>query len=189
MPATDDTTPSTGGRRISARTLALLGVVAVLVYLLDQGAKVLVLKELEVNETRPFLGELLQLHLVKNPGAAFSLGSGSTWIFAIIASAVVVVIILFSTRIRSTGWAFVFGLLLGGTLGNLSDRLFREPGFGVGHVVDFLQLYAFPAIFNIADIGITSAMVLFVLLTIRVINLDGTRSVREKKPVEADTPQ
>lgn len=152
-----------------------------LVYLADQGTKLLVLASLEVNESRPFIGELLSLHLVKNAGAAFSLGSGSTWIFAIIASLVVVALIVFSRRIRSLGWAAVFGLLLGGTLGNLNDRLFREPGFGTGHVVDFLQLWGFPAIFNVADIAITSAMVLFVLLTLRGVNLDGSRVTRTPK--------
>lgn len=157
-----------------------------LVYLADQGAKILVLANLEVNETVPFIGELLQLHLVKNAGAAFSLGSNSTWVFAIIASVVVVGLVVFSRRIRSLRWAAVFGLLLGGTLGNLSDRLFREPGFGVGHVVDFLQLYAFPAIFNVADIGITSAMVLFIVLTVRGVNLDGTKTVRTPKGAPSD---
>ena len=166
----------------------LVGVVAVLVYLADQGAKVLALSNLELNRTVPFIGELLQLHLVKNAGAAFSLGSNSTWIFAIIASLVAIGLVVFARRIRSLGWASVFGLLLGGTLGNLSDRLFREPGFGVGHVVDFLQLYGFPAIFNVADVGITSAMVLFILLTIRGVNLDGTRVARASKSHRADVP-
>ena len=160
-----------------------------MVFLLDQGAKTLVLQNLEFGEITPFIGELLKLHLVSNPGAAFSIGSGSTWIFAILASLVVVALIVFSRRIRSLGWACVFGLLLGGTLGNLFDRLFREPGFGVGHVIDFLQLHAFPAIFNVADIGITSAMTLFIILTLRGINLDGTRTLRaKKKPAEADAP-
>jgi len=171
------------------RALLLVGVVAAVVFALDQGAKALVLANLEFGEVVPFVGELLKLHLVSNPGAAFSIGAGSTWIFAVIASLVVIALILFSRRIRSFGWATVFGLLLGGTLGNLFDRLFREPGFGVGHVVDFLQLYAFPAIFNVADIGITSAMTLFIVLTLRGINLDGTRTVRVKKnSVSDDVP-
>lgn len=168
------------------RALALVGVVAVLVYLADQGAKALVLANLDENEMVPFIGELLQLHLVKNAGAAFSLGSGSTWIFAIIASVVAVALVVFARRIRSLGWAAVFGLLLGGTLGNLNDRLFREPGFGVGHVVDFLQLYAFPAIFNVADVAISAAMVLFIILTIRGVNLDGTRTRRPDKAAKPD---
>ena len=187
--ATDDATPTAARARVSVRALLLVGVVAVTVFLLDQGAKALVLANLEYGEIVPFIGELVKLHLVSNPGAAFSIGAGSTWIFAILASLVVVALVIFSGRIRSLGWACVFGLLLGGTTGNLFDRLFREPGFGVGHVVDFFQLYAFPAIFNVADIGITSAMTLFIILTLRGINLDGTRTLRsKKKPVEADAP-
>jgi signal peptidase II len=69
-------------------------------------------------------------------------------------------------------------MLLGGTLGNLTDRLFREPGFGVGHVVDFLSVWGFPAIFNLADVAIVSSMGLFLLLTLRGTGLDGSRSPR-----------
>lgn len=156
----------------------LLAAVALLVFALDQGAKYLVLKNFEENSLVPVLGEFLQFHLVKNPGAAFSLLSGSTWIFAITASIVVVLIVVFARRIHSRGWAVVFGLLLGGTTGNLYDRLFREPGFGVGHVIDFLQLYLFPAIFNIADIAITSSMAIFIILSLRGVGIDGKRSPR-----------
>lgn len=165
----------------------LLAALAVAVFALDQGAKLLVLQNLKENKVVPVLGELLQFHFVKNPGAAFSLLSGSTWIFAIAASLVVVVIVVFARRIRSLSWAVVFGLLLGGTTGNLYDRLFREPGFGVGHVIDFLQLYLFPAIFNVADVAITSAMVLFVILTLRGVGFDGSRTPRKPaaEPVDA----
>jgi len=168
------------------RTLVLLAAIAVVVFALDQTSKLLVLQNLEENRLVPVLGELLQFHLVKNPGAAFSLLSGSTWIFAIAASLVVVVIVVFARRIRSLAWAVVFGLLLGGATGNLYDRLFREPGFGVGHVIDFLQLYLFPAIFNVADVAIVSAMVLFVLLTLRGIGFDGTRAPRKPSAEPAD---
>lgn len=171
----------------SARTLVLLAAIALVVLALDQGSKVLVLQNLEENRLVPVLGELLQFHLVKNPGAAFSLLSGSTWIFAIAASLVAVVIVVFARRIRSFAWAVVFGLLLGGTSGNLYDRLFREPGFGIGHVIDFLQLYLFPAIFNVADVAITSAMALFVILTLRGVGFDGSRAPRKPaaEPVDA----
>ena len=155
-----------------------------LVYALDQFTKFLVVDNLVEGEQQPFIGELLQLHFVKNPGAAFSIGAGTTWIFAIIASAVVVAIIVFARRIGSVGWALVFGLLLGGNVGNLTDRLTREPGFGVGHVIDFLQLYAFPAIFNIADMAIVFSMVIFVILTIRGIRIDGTKHPKEPKKGE-----
>ena len=164
----------------------LLAAVALLVFALDQGAKYLIIQNLDENQLVPVIGELLQFHFVKNPGAAFSLLSGSTWIFAIAASVVAVVIILFARRIRSFGWAAVFGLLLGGTTGNLYDRLFREPGFGVGHVIDFIQVQLFPAIFNVADIAITSAMALFIILTLRGIGFDGARAPRKSAPEPAD---
>jgi len=103
---------------------------------------------------------------------------------ALIAAGVAVFIVLFARRIQSVAWAVLFGLLLGGTLGNLSDRLFREPSFGQGHVVDFLQLIYFPAIFNVADTAIVSSMVVFIILTLRGIGLDGTRSKRAARNVE-----
>ena len=167
----------------------LLAVIALTVLALDQGTKYLVLNGLNENELVPVLGELLQFRLVKNPGAAFSLLSGSTWIFAIAASVVVVFIILFARRIRSLSWATVFGLLLGGTTGNLTDRLFREPGFGVGHVIDFIQIPVLPAIFNIADVGIVSAMGLFILLTIRGVGLDGIRVPRRAAEAASESPE
>ena len=168
------------------KTLVLLAAIALLVFAIDQGSKYLVIQNLELNTLVPVLGELLQFRYVKNPGAAFSLLSGSTWIFAIAAAVVTVVIIAFARRIRSSSWAVVFGLLLGGTTGNLYDRLFREPGFGVGHVIDFFQLYLFPAIFNVADIGITSAMALFIILTLRGVALDGSRVPRKPTPEPVD---
>ena len=181
MPPTDNTTaPTASTTRASAKALVVLALVAVVVYSLDQVAKFLVVSNLTVGEQVPILGELLQLHYVKNPGAAFSIGAGSTWIFAIIASAVVVVIIIFARRIRSIGWAVLLGLLLGGNAGNLTDRLVREPGFAIGHVIDFLQIYAFPAIFNVADMAIVFSMVVFVILTIRGVRLNGTRVENEK---------
>lgn len=131
------------------------------------------------------LGQVLQFHFVKNSGAAFSLASGTTWIFSLAASAVTIFIIGFARRIRSTGWAVLFGMLLGGTTGNLTDRLFREPSFGLGHVVDFVQIYGFPAIFNVADAFICASMVLFVILTIRGVTLDGNRT----RPPERSKPE
>lgn len=149
--------------------------VAILVYGLDQLTKYLVTANLSVGERVPVLGEVLQLHFVKNSGAAFSLASGSTWFFSIVASGVVIFIAWYARRIRSVGWAVLFGMLLGGTLGNLTDRFFREPSFGLGHVIDFIQVWGFPAIFNVADSFIVSSMGLFIILTLRGIRIDGTR--------------
>jgi len=168
----------------SFRTLGVLAAIAVGIFAADQLSKLWVLDSLVPGDRHLVLGELLQLTLVRNPGAAFSLASGSTWVFSIIAATVVVVIIWFAGRIRSMAWASVFGLLLGGTLGNLFDRLFREPSFGQGHVIDFLEVWMFPAIFNVADIAIVSSLCLFVLLTIRGVHLDGRRSA--SLPTAAD---
>jgi signal peptidase II len=152
----------------------LVGIAAV-VLAADQISKMLAIRLLPVDSARRVIGDLLIFRRVENSGAAFSLASGSTWVFSIIAAAVVVFLIWFARRIRSFGWALLFGLLLGGTLGNLTDRLTRPPGFGVGHVVDFLQIPLLPAIFNLADSAIVSSMVLFVLLTLRGVGLDGQR--------------
>jgi signal peptidase II len=170
--------------KVSVGALLALAFVALIVYGLDQLSKYLISTNLVEGQQVQVLGEVLQFHFVKNSGAAFSLASGSTWIFSIAASAVTVFIILFARRIRSRGWAILFGMLLGGTAGNLTDRLFREPGFGVGHVVDFIRVAGFPAIFNIADSFIVASMGLFVILTIRGVGLDGRRLSR--KPVAGD---
>ena len=151
---------STSRSKVSVGALAILAAVALCVYLVDQIAKVLVVSNLYEGQQLEVLGQLLQFHFVKNAGAAFSIGSGSTWIFSIVAVGVLGFVIWYAPRIRSVAWAVLFGLLLGGLLGNLTDRLFREPGFGVGHVVDFLQIPLLPAIFNLADVGIVAGVVL-----------------------------
>ncbi len=162
----------------------MLGLVlgtAVVVWLADLLSKEWVIANLAEGEQRPVLGDLLQWHFVRNPGAAFSLAAGSTWIFTILAAAVVIFIVTQLRSIRSRLWAAAFGGLLGGTLGNLTDRLTREPGFFVGHVIDFIQVWGFPAIFNIADIFIVSSMIGVVLLVLLNIGLDGVRHTDEPK--------
>jgi len=161
--------------------LVLLGVAALVIYVTDQVTKMLVVGNLIEGQSVQILGDFLVFDFVRNPGAAFSLASGSTWIFSLLATVVTAAIIVFARKIKSLAWAVVFGLLLGGTLGNLTDRLFREPSFGEGHVVDFISMpWMLPAIFNVADIAIVSSMILFVLLTIFGINIDGTRTRKEK---------
>ncbi|MGG7508513.1 signal peptidase II [Plantibacter sp. YIM 135249] len=173
--------------KTSVRTLGVLALVAVVAYALDQFTKFLIVSNLEVGEVVPVIGNFLQLYFVKNSGAAFSLASGYTWIFSILATVVVVVIVWFARRIRSIAWAVVFGLLLGGVLGNLTDRLFREPSFGLGHVVDFISTpWLIPAIYNVADMCIIVSMVIFILLTLFGVNLDGTRTPKASKAVPTD---
>ena len=162
--------------RLSIRVLVVLALVALGVYALDQTAKYFIVKNLTEGQQVNVIGTILQFHFVKNSGAAFSLGTGMTWLFSIVAAAVAVFIIVYARRIRSFAWSILFGLLLGGTLGNLSDRLLRPPHFGEGHVVDFIQVIDFPAIFNIADSAIVISMGLFILLTILGVRLDGRRA-------------
>jgi signal peptidase II len=177
LPAPTSTATEASAPKVRVLALGVLALVAVCVYALDQAAKFLVVENLTERQPVEVLGQFVQFYFVKNAGAAFSLGSGSTWIFAIIASAVAVFIVVFAPRIRSLAWAALFGLLLGGNLGNLTDRLLREPGFGVGHVVDFIQVQYFPAIFNVADMAIVASMVVFIVLTVRGIGLTGRTAV------------
>jgi len=171
--------------------LLILVAAALAVYGLDQLSKYLVVTNLTEGEVVPVLGPVLQWQFVRNPGAAFSLASGMTWIFTILAAGVITFIAWFARRIHSIAWALVFGLLLGGVLGNLTDRLLREPSFGLGHVVDFISTpWMLPAIYNFADIAIVSSMVLFMILTIRGVGLDGTReSKRSDAAREAEAAE
>jgi signal peptidase II len=167
--------------------LVALALVASGVFALDQVTKFLIVTHLSEGQQVDVIGNVLQFHYVKNSGAAFSLGTGMTWLFSIVAAAVAIFIILYARRIHSFSWGILFGLLLGGTLGNLSDRLLRPPHFGEGHVVDFIQVIDFPAIFNIADSAIVVSMCLFVLLTIRGVRLDGHRVRKAKAASAVDT--
>ncbi|PZF10628.1 signal peptidase II [Curtobacterium sp. MCPF17_011] len=168
--------------KVSARAIAALAFAAVVVVTLDQVTKALVVANLPEGVVVPVLGNALQFLSVRNPGAAFSFAVNMTWVFSLISAAVVVAIVVYARRIRSMWWAIVLGMLLGGALGNLSDRLFREPGFGRGHVVDFISTpWMMPAIYNVADSFICVSMVVFVLLVILGVNLDGTRAVSEKQ--------
>ena len=162
------------------------------VYGIDQGAKYLITQNIELGHSVHILGDILQFHYVKNSGAASSLASGFTWALSIVAAGVIVFIVIFAPRIKSLGWATMFGLVLGGALGNLTDRLFREPGFGTGHVVDFIQVYGFPAIFNGADVAIVASMGLFIILSLRGVGLNGTRTPMvqtTRKPVAKPEPE
>jgi signal peptidase II len=162
--------------------LVLLVAVAVVVAVTDQLVKAWVVATLPEGVPHHVIGDLLIFDHVANPGAAFSLATGATWVFSIIAVAVVVFLVWFARRIRSWAWAVLFGLLLGGTLGNLTDRLTRPPGFGVGHVVDFILVpWLLPAIFNLADSAIVTSMCLFVLLTLLGRGIDGTRRAAKPK--------
>ncbi len=152
----------------------------------DQFVKYLTIENLPLEKVVPVLGEFFQLYFVRNPGAAFSLGSEVTWIFTIALAIVAGVIVWKAFGLRSRLWAVVLGCLLGGVLGNLTDRLFREPGFPVGHVVDMISMpWMMPAIFNVADIFIVTGMISVALLVVFGLRFDGTRE-RDHPVVETD---
>jgi len=113
----------------------------------------------------------------RNPGAAFSFGTGLTVAYSVIAISVIVVILRTARRIRSVGWAITLGLLLGGATGNLVDRIFRAPGLFRGWVVDWIQIPHWP-VFNLADSAIVCGGILAVLLSARGLRLDGQREQR-----------
>jgi signal peptidase II len=168
--------------RAAAAASATIAVLAVLVLAADQFTKQIVLRDLPYQQAVPVWGDFLQFYLTRNPGAAFSLGEEVTWIFTIVlAAAAAAIVVLAVTRVRSRWWAVVLGLLLGGILGNLSDRLFRDPGFPVGHVVDFIHTpWMMPAIYNVADIFIVTMMISVALLVLVGLRLDGTREPRHR---------
>lgn len=164
-----------GGRRL----VVLFGVVGLLVLGLDQLTKVLALQHLTPGEPVNVIGSLLKFNLIRNPGAAFSLGSDFTPVISTIQIIVAVGVVYLSRKLGSVGWAVAFGLLFGGAVGNITDRIFREPSPFHGHVVDFLQTPHW-AIFNVADMAVTSAAILLVIQTLRGIKLDGTKDVGKK---------
>jgi signal peptidase II len=161
-------------------TVRLLALIAVAVLAADILIKIAAVAQLEGREPVELFGGLVFLQLVRNPGAAFSLATGYTWVLSLVALVVVVVIMRIARKLRSTGWAVALGLVLGGAVGNLVDRIFRAPGPLHGHVVDMVSLFApdgrvWP-VFNLADSSIVSGGVLLVVLALLGRELDGTRA-------------
>jgi signal peptidase II len=177
----DDSPAVTDGVTVSRRhgLTAMLLITAVVVIGVDQLSKYLAVRDLTENVPVTVISGVLQLRLIRNSGAAFSLATGSTWLFTVIATVVSVVIVRISRRLGSRWWALALGLLLGGAVGNLLDRLLRAPGFGRGHVVDFIEYLKFPfiafPIFNLADSCIVSAACVIAVLGLLGIAIDGTR--------------
>jgi signal peptidase II len=162
-----------GSGRPSPRALAVMTAVAVGVFVADAVSKAIVLDKLHGRPAVRLLGGLIKLKLTFNAGAAFGLGTSYTAVIALIACGVVVFLIRTARRLRSIAWSIALGLLLGGALGNLSDRLFRAPGPFRGRVVDWINLPHFPWTFNIADSSIVCAAVLIALLAFAGKSIDG----------------
>ncbi|WP_235927986.1 signal peptidase II [Goekera deserti] len=172
---TDEPTPPARPRRLS-----LLVWLALVVFGVDLASKLLVVATIEPGEDIRVLGGLLYLTQARNTGAAFSFAEGFTVVFTLVAAVVVVVIVRTARRLYSTAWAVALGLVLGGAVGNLVDRVFRDPGFLRGGVVDFLSVFGpdgrYYPIFNVADSAIVCGGVLGALLAFRGVEFDGSRS-------------
>jgi signal peptidase II len=175
----------TDERQPTRRPYPFIIALAVVVIVADQASKWWAEATLASNETIPVIGDLIGFRLVYNPGAAFSIGENFTWIFAIVAAVAAVAIAWFAWRVRSRAWAVVFGLVLGGAITHLGDRLFREPGFARGHVVDFI-VYGNWFVGNIADIAIVGGAALGVLFSL--LRIDMKRDAPAAAPVDADSP-
>ena len=159
------------GAAPSRSRLGLIAGIAVAAWLVDLVTKVIAVHQLGDDPVR-VLGPLLQLHLTRNAGAAFSTGTSMTAAIALFACVALLAVAFLARRVRSGAWAWAFGLLLAGIAGNLTDRFFREPGPLRGHVIDFLELPHWP-IFNVADVCINAAAVLIVVQSLRGVPLAG----------------
>lgn len=155
------------------RKIVVLLAVALVAYLLDLVSKLIVVAKLEHQPPVEIFGDWLRFEAIRNSGAAFSFGEAFTVIFTVIAATVIVVIIRLARKLYSLPWAIALGLLLGGALGNLTDRVFRSPGVFKGAVVDFIAPAHF-AVFNLADSAIVCGGILIVLLSFRGLDPDGT---------------
>ena len=164
----------------SGPAVAVLGATALVAVALDQWVKWLCTEQLTEGRPVRILGGLIYLSLLRNSGAAFSFGSAYTWVFPVITLAVIGWIGWMAARLRSVPWATALGLVLGGALGNLGDRLFRAPGPFRGHVVDMISVFGpygeWFAIFNVADSCLTVGVAIAVLLELTGRQRDGSRT-------------
>ena len=153
-------------------------VVAVLVYVIDVATKVVAVEALTGQAPVSVVGDILQLRLTRNPGAAFSLGTSVTLVLSLVSIVVVAVVAWLGRRVASPVWAVALGLLLGGAAGNLTDRILRHPApeeILQGHVVDFLELPNWP-VFNVADSAIVVAATLIIVQSFRGVAMDGSKA-------------
>lgn len=169
-----------GPRGSRWRAVTVLVVVAILAVVADIVTKQLVITHLRVGEPVRVIGGVLYFDLTRNSGAAFSMGTGITWVFPVIAIVVISAIAYLCLRLRSVGWAISLGLIVGGALGNVIDRLFRAPGPFRGEVVDFISLFSDSgrgfAIFNFADSCLTIGVILAIALELTGRHRDGSRA-------------
>nr|WP_230596363.1 MULTISPECIES: signal peptidase II [Rhodococcus] len=165
----------------------LLVAIAAVILLFDLVTKIVVVHYVKPGNPISIVGDVVTLRLVRNPGAAFSMATGMTWLLTVVAVAVVIGVIKIGRTLRSPWWALGLGLVLGGALGNLIDRFFRAPGPFQGHVVDFVSVGWWP-VFNVADSSIVCGAILLVVLSLFGFEPNGERVTKSNSDVagEAD---
>ena len=129
------------------------GLVFAAAIITDQASKLWARAALDGSDPIPVIGQWLSLRLVHNSGAAFSFAAGKTWILTIFTVVIIGVLAVLARRVHRASTLLAIALLAGGAVGNLIDRLTAEPGFGVGHVTDFIA-YGTWFVGNVADIWI-----------------------------------
>lgn len=163
----------------------LFAIVASIVLAADVVTKVVALAAFDGEPPLRVLGGLVYLQIVRNPGAAFGMATGMTWLLTLIATGVVVAIIWIMPKLRSAGWAIGLALVLAGAVGNLVDRFFRAPGALHGHVIDFVSVFApngevWP-VFNVADSSIVCGGALIVIMALLGRDYDGRRTTTKNQ--------
>lgn len=175
-----DMTSSPRKRRVTTPPLVVIGLfVAAPIIIIDQATKHFVLHRFQAHDPHPIVGKLLSIEVVHNPGAAFSFAADYTWIFTLIAFAVLIGVAWTGRTTTTLSWQIAFGLIAGGSAGNLIDRLTRPPSVGSGHVVDFIN-YAGLFVGNVADIAIVAGVAMVVVLVFFNIPLNPQRAKAEQ---------
>ncbi|WP_435830020.1 signal peptidase II [Rhodococcus coprophilus] len=177
--------PATARGPVGRPATRALFVLAILICVADLVTKVLAVHYIDPADPISIIGDTVTLTLVRNPGAAFSMATGMTWLLTLVAIGVVIGVVKIGRTLQSRWWALGLGLVLGGALGNLTDRLFRSPGPLQGHVVDFVSVGWWP-VFNVADSSIVCGAVLLVVLTVFGIEPTG-KEPTGKEPTESET--
>lgn len=162
-----------------ARILATLFGLAIAVVALDQLTKALVVSKLAEGESRRVIGGVLSWTLQRNPGSAFGLFQHFPVLFTVLAAVIAVVIVGMANKVQDRLVAVALGLVLGGALGNLVDRIARPPGVFRGRVIDFIDFHVWP-VFNIADSAVVIGAILLFIASYRSERRAHDRKQRER---------
>ena len=157
-----------GGAIARGRLYLVVGLVASVVVALDQATKQLAVDALADGPVDVIEG-VLTLRLTLNPGGAFGVLQGVPGFFLVASVGIVIAILLWVRHLEDARWAFPVGMILGGGIGNLVDRAFRDTD---GRVVDFIDLHVWP-VFNVADSAIVVGVGVILLLMLRSASPEG----------------